>query len=264
MTFNLRTLVPLRDDGGTSRTLSPSVGLARLGLRLGVAAAILQGVVHLVDVGTLDNRYTSLNADAEGNVFSWASSSATFAAGLMVLVLAFVRRDRVMLPALAAILWFFSLDDMIVLHENAAHVIRLHAGLPERDVRLIWPALYLPLLVVAVASLWRLAATVEPRLRDAILRGLGLLAFAVILEMGSTALVHSDAPGGATYAIEVVLEEGAELAGWAALAGAIGGAAFADAAGMLDALFRQQQIAVAKTSADETDAPAQLPEEVAQ
>jgi hypothetical protein len=219
--------------GGESRRAE----LARLGLQLGIAAAVFQGIVHLVDVGLLGNRYASLNADKEFNIFSWASASATFAAGVMVLLVAFLRRDRT-LSLLGLILWFFSLDDMLSFHEAAAHLIRTHVGLPERDVRLIWPALFFPLLAVAAVLLWRLAATFEPRVQRVVFWGLALLVLAVFLEIGSTLLVHGDNPHGTAYAIEVVFEEGSELAAWIAIAAAVAAEALRDAATTLAAISR--------------------------
>jgi len=53
--------------------------LLRIGFPLAAAAVAFQTAAHLINEFLLDDRVEGLDADVEGNVFTWASSVSTFA-----------------------------------------------------------------------------------------------------------------------------------------------------------------------------------------
>jgi hypothetical protein len=65
--------------------------LLRIGLWLTVAAVAFQTVAHLSNEFLLDDRMQALDADVEVNVFTWASSVATFAVAVAAFLHAFAR-----------------------------------------------------------------------------------------------------------------------------------------------------------------------------
>lgn len=187
------------------------------GLAVAVVAVLVQTAAHLGNAAFLDNRFTLLSADAEGTPFSWASTVACFAAAFAVLLAAAAfpaLAPRLLL--LAAILAFFSLDDAVGLHERlGAEVLSPLLGLPAYTSRLLWPAVYVPLLLLAVALLWRLAREGPTRARHSVRLGVALLAGAVAAEAASTLLFRLGVTHGDRIDFfEVALEEGVELAGW--------------------------------------------------
>lgn len=178
----------------------------------GVAA---QTAIHLFNGWALDYRWGALNAAEDESVFGWASTAVTFGAALGVMLFAATRRFRLAGPfALAAIIAFLSLDDFIELHERVGGLWET-LGLWEKADRLVWPAIFLPLLAAAFVLALRLSADGPARAGRLVRTGLILLVAAVVLEVASQGLYHlgwddQDLP----LVIEVVAEEGAELAGW--------------------------------------------------
>jgi hypothetical protein len=153
---------------------------------------------------------------------------ATIAGVPAALLLAAVRPSRRRsLLALAAALSFFSLDDAVFLHERIGE-LDTELGLGSSGGRLVWPAVYLPLLT-GTLYLLLVASRAAPAPARRILRvGSGLLVAAVVLEVSSYSLVRlgygfRDWP----FTIEIVLEEGLELAGWILIAGGLTAAAAA-------------------------------------
>jgi hypothetical protein len=199
-----------------------------------VIATAVQTVVHLVGLAFFDLEIEVLNADADTSVFAWASIVATFAAAFAALLLAVaswpVRAARY--GALAGILAFFSLDDMVQIHERVSRVWR-QLGIPEdwHLARLLWPAIFLPLLVLAFVLPWQLGSTARPHARRLVRSGLLLLVGAVALEAASPLLFqfgwdHRTWP----HELEVVAEEGAELAGWILVAAGVSAVALRELA----------------------------------
>lgn len=185
-----------------------------VGLAVAVAAVVVQTAVHLGNAAFLGNRFTWLSADAEGTPFSWASTVACFGAAFAVLLaaVAFPSLTRRLL-LLAGILAFFSLDDAVGLHERlGAEVLSPLLGLPAYTSRLLWPAVYVPLLLLAVTLLWKLAREAPARARHSIALGAALLAGAVAAEAFSTLLFRLGVTHGDRIDFfEVAVEEGAEL-----------------------------------------------------
>jgi len=60
--------------------------LLRIGVVLAVAAVGIQTLAHLANEFLLDDRVEGLDADVEGNAFTWASSVAVFAVAIAALL----------------------------------------------------------------------------------------------------------------------------------------------------------------------------------
>ena len=202
----------------------------RVCMPLAVLAAVVQGVVHLVNVLGFDGRSGMLNADADQGVFTWASASSTFAAGLGAAMLAaLVRERRMHLLLLAVLLAGFSLDDAVAFHER----ISVGAiGPIEHGGRILWPAVTMPLLALVFVLMACVGAAAPRALRRALGASLVMLVLAVGLEVGSSLLfeVGSD-HGEPLYESEVAVEEGLELAAWMLAAGALAAGVILVAAG---------------------------------
>ena len=94
--------------------------------------------------------------------------------------------------------------------------------------RLFWPVLFFPLLAFSFLTLLRLARSAPPRARSAIQLALGLLVVALIVEVAWAGYVLSDGdPLSWPNTLEVGFEEGAELAAWFLIVGALASIAVA-------------------------------------
>ena len=196
-----------------------------LGFRLvpAVSVAVAQTAAHLANALIFDTRFDALNAGSagEGNVFTWASSAATFTVAFVVPLLALTsERAQFQHAVLAAILAFFSLDDLVQIHEAfGTEVTESVLGLPHHLLLLIWPILYFPLLLTSVALLWRLARRAVPPVRRVIFGGLVLLGLAMTLEMATSFLRGRGIEAGDwRFELEVGIEEAFEIAGWIMIA----------------------------------------------
>jgi hypothetical protein len=210
----------LRVDTGAPAALEPStVALEHRTLRVGVALALalaaLQSIAHLMNLAFFDLRIDMINADSDSGAFAWASSVATSCAALLLCLLAIMRPTRTWpLVALAGAVALMSLDDMVALHERVSG-LGTTLGPIEHFARIFWPLVFMPLLAATFVGLLGVAAGLRIAPGRALLAGLALLVVAIALEMASPILfaLGSD-HGDLAYELEVVLEEGAELAGW--------------------------------------------------
>jgi hypothetical protein len=215
-----RLVARLRVDTGATVALEPStVALERRTLRVGVALALalaaLQSIAHITNMVFFDLRIDMIDADSDSGAFAWASSVATFCAALLLCLLAIMRPTWTWpLVALAGAVAFMSLDDMVGLHERVSG-LGTTLGPIEHFARIFWPLAFMPLLAATFVGLFGIAAGLRIAPRRALLAGLALLVVAIALEMASPILfaLGSD-HGELAYELEVVLEEGAELAGW--------------------------------------------------
>lgn len=199
---------------------APPVELPGLIVRVGVWVAVVgfaaQGIADIVGFIWFDGTVGQLSADAEPTIWSWASSTATACAALAAGLLAVAHggRRRTYL-FLAATLAFFSADDMLQIHE------RLNANLGGADetTRIVWPVVYLPLLIASFLLLWRCAAHACGPASRSIRLGLLMLVAAVGCEVVSFGMVQIELDRGTfAYELEVIVEEGLELAGWILIA----------------------------------------------
>ena len=199
-------------------------------VRVGIVVVAAQTLAHLTNAFVLDHRVWNLSADADGNAFSWLSSVVTFAAALAAAGVAYAlpsARGRML--GLAAVFAFFSLDDIVAFHERGGQKVRGDLlGLETGWGRLVWPVLFFPLLAFAFLTLLRLARSAPPRARRALHLALGLIVVALVVEVAWAAYVVSDGdPLAWPNTLEVGFEEGAELAAWFLIVGALASIAVA-------------------------------------
>lgn len=213
------------------RTLPLGDAIVRLGVILAIAAVAGQTLAHIADDVLFDSRWDILNADREQNIPTWASAASAFAAAVGAVLGAVVPgRSRWVYGGLATILAYFSLDDAVGLHELIVHERVDELGTIEHAARVVWPVLYLPLLVGGLALLVLVARQAIRSARLAILAGLGMLVAAVAIEVLGTLTLElglSEASFG--YTLQVVIEEGLELGGWIVIATGLIGDAMARA-----------------------------------
>jgi mannose/fructose/N-acetylgalactosamine-specific phosphotransferase system component IIC len=191
--------------------------LLRIGVPLAVAAVALQTVAHLTNEFLLDDRVEGLDADIEGNVFTWASSVSTFtlavAAFLHALAFSTRRREFGLLAGLGLL---FSLDDAVQLHERVALELGEDLlGLPDYVAVRLWLVFYLPLLLLAGLLLWRFAEEVWEPAGRMLRLGLLLLVASIPVEIVGAGTRWLDEEGTSVPEdFRVVVEEGLELGGW--------------------------------------------------
>jgi hypothetical protein len=208
------------------RVLALGRGLALVG-----GTALLLG--HVFNHLALDDRIGELQASAEHNVWSWAATMATLAAGLAALLhsrSSSAPRESV---ALGALLVFFSLDDFLEIHENAGLDVSESLGLPDYVGPRLWVFLYLPLAAAGLVLLWRVAAELGGRPRSSILLGVALFGSGYVLEAAGIVTKRIEESGyELPHLIRAGLEESVELAGWILVAAGL-------SAGMLAAASRR-------------------------
>jgi hypothetical protein len=191
--------------------------LLRIGVPLAVAAVALQTLAHLTNEFLLDDRVEGLDADIEGNVFTWASSVSTFtlavAAFLHALAFSTRRREFGLLAGLGLL---FSLDDAIQLHERVALELGEDVlGLPDYLAVRLWLVFYLPLLLLAGLLLWRFAEEVWEPAGRMLRLGLLLLVASIPVEIVGAGTRWLDEEGTSVPEdFRVAVEEGLELGGW--------------------------------------------------
>lgn len=195
--------------------------LLSVGAGLAVAGVVVQTTAHLFHSFVAESIY-SLNADRDAfSAFAWASSTATFAAAFVALLL-YALTGRLRLLVLALVLAFLSLDDAVAIHERLAARAENVLGAPELSQRILWIGLFLPLIGAAFVLLADLSRELEPRTRKFVHTGLALLVFAILAEASAHFTKNHGYGDGTTYdSFEVVVEEGAELAAWILIAAAL-------------------------------------------
>ena len=191
--------------------------LLRIGFPLAAAAVTFQTAAHLINEFLLDDRVEGLDADVEGNVFTWASSVSTFAVAVAAFLhaMAFPTRRREF-GVLAGLGILFSLDDAIQLHERVGLEIGEDLlGLPDYVAVRLWLVFYLPLLLLAGALLWVVAERVWEPAGKMVRLGLFLLIASIPAEIFGVVTRWLEENGtGAPEDLRVAVEEGLELGGW--------------------------------------------------
>jgi hypothetical protein len=194
--------------------------LCSAGIALAAVGVAVQTASHLFQAFVAQSAWY-LSADRDDNAFAWASSVATFAAAFAALCLyGLVGRRRLLV--LAILLALFSLDDIATAHERLALHGESALDLAMFSRRYLWIVLFLPPLALGLALLLSVAREAPPRPRRLLLGGLVLLGVGVATE-ALTYLTFSagEVEGTTLDAFEVVVEEGAELAGWILVAAAL-------------------------------------------
>ena len=175
-----------------------------------MAAVSVQTALHLTNGLVVHLPGTDANAD--GNVWSWASSVATFTAAFVVLLLALTDvRVRARLVLLAGVLAYFSLDDVVALHERVDDLVT-RSAVPGLLYHALWELVYLPLLAFVLVVLSSIAGHIEPASRRYVRLGLLLLVAAVMAELLWFELGGRNETTAGVF--EVGFEEALELGGW--------------------------------------------------
>lgn len=187
----------------------------RAGRVLALAGAGVLLAAHLSNALLLDHRITSMDADHAGAPLTWASGVATAAVAVAALLAALMTGPRLPMVALGLATAFLSLDDMISLHEEVTRALAVDLGIADAWERLLWPVLYLPLLLLTGVLILRMVRTgTRDTYRDGII-GLGLLATALALALVTPSSTEGT---GLLQAVRGGLEEAMELAGWTFIA----------------------------------------------
>lgn len=199
-------------DPATAKRLAATM---RAGRALALVGAAVLLAAHFGNALLLDHRITSMDADHAGAPLTWASGVATAAVAVAALLAALMTGPRLAMTTLGLATAFFSLDDMISLHEKITRALALDLGFADAWQRLLWPALYLPLLLVTGVLILRMTRTgTDETYRDGV-TGLGLLATALAMALLTP---PSTEETGLMQTIEGGIEEALELAGWTFIA----------------------------------------------
>lgn len=205
-----------------------STRILATGVVTAVAAAATLVVTNTINVVLLDSRVTQFTASEEQTVFTWAAASATFAAAFAALlhVVAGLRDVRVY-AATAALLAFFSLDDMVQIHERLGDRLAEAVDAPSYVGSRAWMFIYAPLLAAAFALLWLVVRRMEEPIRRHAVVGAALLLVGVFLEgvgIGTNRLLESGTE--TPHLLRAGVEEAAELAAWILIASALAASLF--------------------------------------
>lgn len=216
------TTAPVRDEAIEADR--PIDRILRIGVAVAVIAVAVQIASQLVNYFVFDGDIWNLNLDGEGNFFAWASSVTQFGAAFCCALLALEGWwSRRRLVALMLILAFFSLDDIVQLHERLTLSFLGDAlGIERAYSRAAWPLLFFPLLGAAFVLLWRLAERAPWQPQRFVRIGLAMLVLAVAAEALSTLLhVGEDAYGTLQDTLQVAVEESLELGAWIVITAAL-------------------------------------------
>lgn len=202
--------------------------LRTVGVSLAIIAVSVQTVLHLANALVFNSRFEPLDAGFEGNTFTWASSVAVFGAALAMVIFALVfPQSRGSSLLLAAILAFFSLDDVVQVHEMVGWDFATGLGMPEYLGGRLFLILYAPLFALAAILLWKVGRRAHGWSSKAIIIGLALLVLAIGGEgLGGVLQFATDGDfaDSAAHDLEIAFEEGAELGGWILIATALAAA----------------------------------------
>ena len=216
----------LATGGVTDGTVGPTGPADESGRRLLrpllwvlLLAVVGQSVLHVVDVWAFEGRITRLHADEDLSVAGWLGTITTWSVACGAALLALlVRPARGPLLLTAGIAAFLSFDDMVVVHELVARMAKRFDLFPH-DGYLLWPLVYLPLMVVLGWLLLRVARTFDVGNGRFLVAGLTCLVVAVGLEASAPVLFALGTDHNQPlYESEVLLEEALETLGWGAIA----------------------------------------------
>jgi hypothetical protein len=212
-------------DGAMSRD-ALAARLLKVGAQAAGCAVVAQTAAHLANRAWFGT--SNLNADFDGSILTWLSVGAALGCAIFALALAALpRANRIQMALLSAVFGLFAFDDLLALHERAG--LRATALLEVQGgfARVLWPALYLPLLVFVLVTLWQLSWRTSATARGSIRLGLLCLVAAVGAEMlWATWHLTRGQIGDWPDTVEVAIEEGLELGGLILIASALAGAAF--------------------------------------
>lgn len=193
--------------------------LLRRGVVVAVVLAVVQTTVHLVNHWTANNPLWNANAEENPMAFLSATVIATTAWGAFAL-----RREQPLRRhalVLGSIVGFFALDEVLRIHERIGWRAARLVGLSGDWDSVLWPIVYVPLMVVVVVLVVLVARRSSRRSRKTVFTGLVLLATAVVIEFVTAPFSTQETAAGAVHAVAGGVEEAFELAGWILLATAM-------------------------------------------
>lgn len=199
------------DDLSKEDSGAASSRVIRVGIVFAIVGVAIQTAIHSLNWVLDGSQYLSVNG--EGNPVTWVHSGVIFAAAFACTLHATILTERRReWAAMAAILAFFSFDEMLVVHERIVGEMLELLELPHVLDSVVWPVLYLPLLGTLLLLLVTVARLAPTGTGSLVLVGLGFLVAAVAAEVLSASV--STADENWPLALEGAVEEGAELAGW--------------------------------------------------
>ena len=211
--------------GGTSTTAAVGRVVAA-GLWLTVVSVALQSLFDIANEYLLPQPKADLNPGREGNIFTWASVAASYAAGIAALLHAAVEsRRRVTFALLGAILVYFSADDLLQLHERANDALR--GDLPQALANRLDVLLFAPVFAVFLVALLRVRNVVSREARTLLDTGAVCLILSVVFDevIGEFTVRLYDRGIDWPGQVKGTFEEGLELAGVLLIATALTAAA---------------------------------------
>ena len=194
---------------------APMDRLIRAGKAFAVVVVVVQTAIHTINGIATNNTYLSVNA--ENNPIAWSHGVAIFASAFVCALAALLKDDRRRTYiAIAVILSFLSLDEVVYIHERIVAKVIDVLGVGVVWDSVLWPVVYLPLCATLVFLLAGVASSAPRQAAQLIVVGLGCLAAAVFLEVVSARLSVDESRGDNKF--EGAFEEAAEIAGWISIA----------------------------------------------
>lgn len=198
--------------------------LARAILCAAALAAGASAVIGAVNALIFDSRF--LDPNEEGSLFQLLTVAATALAGAAAAVRALrLPAWRIRFAALAPILLYFAVDDLLEIHERLGEQVGEGLfGLPDYLAVRMWILVLAPLLVAAFGLLAAAALRAAPPLGRVLLGGLGALVAAVAVEVVGVVTrspTFIERLSGKPETLRLLVEESFELGGWVLIAGAL-------------------------------------------
>lgn len=184
-------------------------------------AALVLLLAHFGNAFLLEGRFGwAFDANYEGTAMTWITviACATTAVAALIGAVTTQQQQRTSFAVLAAACGFLSLDDAIQVHERLAGKLYKVMGVAQEWDSVIWPALYLPLLLITAWLIIRIARSGSRATLRGVLVGLSLLGAAVVAEVVSAPWSTGE---NIVHTIEGGIEEALELAGWIVIAAGV-------------------------------------------
>lgn len=204
-------------DDEIEQALAPLLRFACWGA--GCAAVVLL-IAHLGNAFLLGGTYAWLfDANEEGTPLTWLSVVASATTAVAALIGALTTRERrTEFVLLATTCAFLSLDDAVELHERVAGKLLKVMQLSQDWDSVLWPAVYVPLLLLTAVLIVRVARSGSRSTARIAVVGLALLGAAVLAEVVSAPWSTGQ---NIVHTIEGGIEEALELAGWILIAAGV-------------------------------------------
>lgn len=198
-------------------------GWARRGAVFAIGAQLAFIAVYVGSyLATSGDPPRALDLDADGSIAQWASTLLLGAVGVTAVAVRHVFPEwRVAALVVAFGFAFLSLDEGVGVHEWIGAEAGEALGVSGR---IVWPLIYLPLMVVIAYALLRLTTTLGRFARNMAAAGLTFLALAVaaegisgVIEQGETTAESLRGSIDLVVPLEVCVEESLEWLGVAAI-----------------------------------------------